>query len=261
VGNFFDALEKHMVGVLVAMSVLIGAFIYLQMKSFEKLIVIEAFHQGAHVDIPPEEIMLQPENIMLPANFKPEDVKNIVRDANDPRERSNENYSENNSTKSASDVEKEITDLEAQMRADAGGAEDRARIMAEIEKRKDRLKDDKNKPNTGTDQGNGADNVFAGSVMVDFSVPMHTAHQNNNWYVRNPGYTCPKGSSGRVTVIVKVNQAGSVLAATYDPSRSSGANSCMIEQARKYAKKSRFNFADDAADSESGWITYTFISE
>lgn len=261
--NLFDQLDKYKFGIIITMAVLIGVYIYLMLDSFPKgYIEYEPFHRASHVEIPPEEIMLQPQNIMLPADFKPEDVKNMTRDANDSRERSFENYYENQSTpQSIAEAEQAVYDLEQQMKDATGGQEARDAIRDELAARKARLEQTKQNPsnNRPTNQNTG-NTAYAGSVMVEFDVPKHTAHQNNNWYVRNPGYTCPKGSSGTVTIVVKVSQSGSVTSATFDPSRSSGANSCMIEQAKKYAKISRFNFAKDAASSQTGWISYRFIS-
>jgi len=97
--------------------------------------------------------------------------------------------------------------------------------------------------------------------MVDWELSSRNPHQNNNWYVRNPGYTCGYGSVGRVTILIKVNQGGSVTLATYDASQSNGANSCMIEQALKYAKLSRFDYSGGAPSMQQGRITYTFISQ
>ena len=97
--------------------------------------------------------------------------------------------------------------------------------------------------------------------MVDFFLPGRTAYDNNNWHIRNPGYTCGFGSSGTVVINVKVNLNGRVLKITYDSSQSSNATDCMIEQAKKYAQMSRFNFSGEASDEQSGYIRYQFISQ
>ena len=52
---------------------------------------------------------------------------------------------------------------------------------------------------------------------------------------------------------------GDVVSATYDEIQSQSANSCMIEQAVKYAKMSRFSF--DNKKSQAGRITYTFVTQ
>ncbi|MFT5860093.1 MAG: hypothetical protein ACI865_002201 [Flavobacteriaceae bacterium] len=260
--NLFDALERYKFGLLAVMGILMAVFIYLKMDSFEMDFEISAYHQGAKVEIPENEIMLRPENIMLPPDFKPEDVKNLSRNANDQRERSYDDYYENSaSPQSIADAEKAVRDFEEKIREETGGREAREAIRAELELRKERLKKAQESATTPTNTQETGDVAYEGSVMVDFSVPQHTAHQNNNWYVRNPGYTCPTGSSGAVMILVKVAQSGSVISASYDASQSSGANSCMIEQAKKYAMKSRFNYDSASPSSQSGWIRYTFVSQ
>jgi len=106
---------------------------------------------------------------------------------------------------------------------------------------------------------NGGPTVYAGNVMVNWSLTKRTAYQNNNWFVRNPGYTCGTGSSGKVTVQIKVNQNGNVIEAVV--TSSSNANACMTQQALKYAKLSRFNFSSAASSAQIGTISYTFVSQ
>jgi hypothetical protein len=96
--------------------------------------------------------------------------------------------------------------------------------------------------------------------MVDWKLDGRTAYENNNWWVRNPGYTCGYGSSGKVVVKITVDQGGKVIHAIYDASASSGANPCMIEQSVEYAKKSKFNFKDSQGQ-QSGFIIYRFVSQ
>jgi hypothetical protein len=52
-----------------------------------------------------------------------------------------------------------------------------------------------------------------------------------------------------------------VSKATYDPSKSKNASSCMIEQAEKYAKLSRFNYSGNAPAQVNGYIIYQFVSQ
>jgi hypothetical protein len=104
-------------------------------------------------------------------------------------------------------------------------------------------------------------NQYAGDVMVEFKLEGRSAFENNLWYVRNPGYTCGYGSSGKVVVSIKVDKGGRVIDAHYDASNSSGANECMIEQSVRYAKKSRFNFKDSSPVQQSGKIIYKFVAQ
>lgn len=241
---------------LATLGVYMAIFIYLQMDSYTQYFPIEPFHEGSHVEVPENDIKLRPENIQVPSDFNG-DVKNMSRDVNDDRERSSENYSQN---KSLADVEAEYKALEEQMYKEAGGDKTREEIRKEMEARKEAAANAATNNNPKPAQ-EGGDVAYSGNVMVDWSLAKRSPHQNNNWYVRNPGYTCGHGSAGTVTVMIKVNQNGDVTNATYDPAQSSGGNDCMIEQAVKYAKKSRFNYSGGASKIQTGRITYTFISQ
>ncbi len=258
--NIFDALEKYKFGLLAALLAYVIIFAYTQIGTYDAPAVpYTPFHDGPSIEIPEDEIELLPENIMLPSDFDPGNIKNTARDENDKRQRSNENYSVSEYT---GDGAQKVYDLENQMFRDAGGAEKRADIIARDKARKLREAEDaKQRENSNDHSTAGTANAAAGNVMVSFNVPKHTAHQGNDWYVRNPGYKCGSGASGRVMILVKVDQSGKVLSATYDESQSSNANYCMITEAKKYAMMSRFNDASDAAKTQSGWISYTFISQ
>jgi hypothetical protein len=95
--------------------------------------------------------------------------------------------------------------------------------------------------------------------MVSWSLTERTAYSNNNWYVRNPGYTCDQDSYGKITIQIKVDQNGSVIYASV--LEKGEASQCMINQAIKYAKLSRFNYSITATSNQIGTITYTFISQ
>lgn len=250
--KFFDILDKYKFGIFASLGVYIAIFIYLQFQSFSYAIRYEPFYNGSYVEIPEEEIQLKPENILLPSDV-PQDVKNMSRNANDSRESSSEEYFQNISDAS---VDEQIKKMEQEMYEEAGGEKTRAEIRAEMDEKRKELETKKNSTSAKSKQ-EGGDTKYAGNVMVDWS--LREAHQDNNWFIRNPGYTCGYGSSGKVVVLIKVNQNGNVTSAVYDASQSSGANSCMIEAAIKYAKLSRFKYSNQKI--QSGWISYTFVSQ
>ena len=196
--------------------------------------------------------------IEIPADFSAADIKNIGRDQNDKREKSEDKWSENQST---DDVEKSVKDFEKKLFNDASGVAERKRIEEEMNKRKNDPKNDTKNTKTNPDKTktntNGGNKAYSGDVMVEWN--LRSPHQNNNWYVRNPGYTCGYGSSGKVLVQIKVNQNGDVLSAVVGSS--SSANACMLEQALKYAKMSRFIYSSTAPKIQEGTITYTFIAQ
>ena len=253
--KFLDILDRFKFGIIAVFATYIGLFVYLQMESYTAYFPIEPFNNGSHIVIPKEEVKLKPENIEVPKDFIPGDVKNISRDKNDKRKRSNEKWFEN---KSASEVEQSVKDYEKKLFEEAGGDAKRKKIQQEIDERKKSKATNSSKPKETTSQ-NGGNTAFAGNVMVDWSLANRNPHQNNNWYVRNPGYTCGTGASGRVSVSIKVNQNGDVISAIANSVP--GANECMLEQALKYAKLSRFNFMASAPKIQEGTIIYTFVSQ
>ena len=230
---------------------------YLQMKTYSQYFPVVPFSDVSEVVIEEKLIEVTPENIEILKNQNAGKAKNIARDKNDTRKRSDENWTQN---KSASQVEQSVKDYEKKLFQDAGGDAKRQSIKKEMDARNNQ----KTTTNSGSKEKsssnqNGGNTAFSGNVMVDWSLSGRNPHQNNNWYVRNPGYTCGYGSSGRVSVKIKVNQNGDVIEAI--PTGSAGSNSCMIEQAVKYAKLSRFNYSGTAAKTQEGTIIYTFEAQ
>lgn len=253
--RFLDGIERFKFGILAVLMAYIAVFMYLQMSSYTKYFKIEAFHEGSYIE-KAEEVMLDPDNIEIPADYSPEEIKNMVSDQNDTREKAYDNYFEN---MSSAMTPAEVKALEEQMYKDAGGAAEREEIRKAFEERK---KNEVN-ANSSTENNNsaneGGDTDYKGKTMVEYNLSGRQPHQDNRWYIRNPGYTC--NGNGTVVVTIKVNQGGNVTTATYDPSRSSGANSCMIEAGIKYAKMSRFKYSSSSAKIQEGTITYQFISK
>lgn len=231
---------------------------YLQLESYTQYFPIQPFHDGAQVIVPEEEIELKQENIEIPKDFIPQDVKSFAKDVNDPRKQSDKDYFKN---KSASEVEQEVKDYEKKLFEEAGGKDQRKKIEQEMEERKRKEKENASNKKKEENTQKGGDTGFKGRTMVHWDLTNRTEYQNNEWWVRNPGYTCGPGMNGIVVVIIKVNQNGNVISAKYDPSQSSGAYGCMIEQAEKYAKLSRFNYSSSAPASQTGKIIYTFVSQ
>jgi TonB family protein len=248
-----EALDKYKFGIIAALVSYVGIFMYLTMDTYTEYFKIEPFHDGAYVE-EVEEIEMQLDNIQVPQDFSG-DVRNMVNDVNDTRDRSYENYSENR--RNASDVEQSVYDLEKQLYDEAGGDSEREKIRQQMENRKNQ-----NTTSTTTDPNNSnatntGDVAYKGKTMVDFYLKDRDPFQNNRWYIRNPGYTCQ--GSGTVRVNIKVNQNGNVTSATV--AKSSGASGCMIDKALKYAKMSRFAYSEKAPNSQSGWIEYIFVAQ
>jgi outer membrane biosynthesis protein TonB len=252
--NFFVLLDKYKFGLLAVFMVYILLFIYLQMTSYTHYFPIERFNDGPRIELPKDEIALKAENIEFNSAVS-DNVSNSVRDQNDKRKKSLDNWSEN---ESASQAEQSVKDFEKQILAESGGEAQRKKIQQDMDERAKKKSTDDSKIKDNTSKS-GGETAFAGDVMVDFALANRSPHMNNRWHIRNPGYTCGHGSRGKIIVQIKVNQNGDVVQASIASSTSS--NACMLEQALKYAKMSRFNFADKAPKFQEGQIVYTFISQ
>ncbi len=183
----------------------------------------------------------------------------IAKDLNDTRVQSEDKWDRNKASKS---VEQNVKDLEKQFYAESGESQKREKIKATADEAQQKIKlstsaQTKSKSEVNSSGGNTA---FKGKTMVSWELKGREPHQGNEWYVRNPGYTCGHDSNGEVYIKIKVNSSGSVLSATYLPEMSRNATACMVEQARKYALMSRFNFSQSST-SQDGKIIYTFITQ
>ena len=71
----------------------------------------------------------------------------------------------------------------------------------------------------------------------------------------NPVYTCEGG--GKIVISIEVNAAGNVTKATYNKSRSTTTNGCLIDSALQYANTSKFTTMTNKP-TQLGTITYNF---
>jgi hypothetical protein len=245
---------KILIGIL---TIYVGVFVYLEMTTVRKETAIEADEFSVSIEEVPEEIELTLEQAQ--AFQTGGDVRNIVRDASDSRQRSQQDWSQDAASSSRSgNPEQSARDFEQSLYDEFGGAKEREKIKSESA---ERLKT-KNNGNAGKVNSNinqtGSPNQYAGSVMVDFSLPGRTAFENKKWNVRNPGYTCGYNSSGTVVINITVSNAGRVIAKSVDNNRSTSTTPCMVEQALKYAGMSKFN---SGSGNVSGYISYRFVSQ
>jgi hypothetical protein len=252
--RFLFLIDKYKFGIIAVFAAYMMLFVYLQMESYTQYFPITPFHEGPILE-KEEEIELEPEQIEVSPQMAG-DIKNMSRDQNDKREKSYENYSQN---RSANQVEQSVKDYEKKLFEEAGGETERKRIQEQMDQQKKQTNAAPKKEVAPAKTG--GDKAFAGNVMVEWSLASRNPHQNNNYYVRNPGYTCGYGANGVVCISIKVNQNGDVIGSEYQAGRSSGANQCMIEQALKYAKMSRFMYSGSAPESQMGSITYRFVAQ
>ena len=239
----FIVIDRHKLGILAAFSVYILVFIFLEIITYQTYFPIQPFNDQPTISITTDELLMTKENLQVE-----QDSKNISKDQNDLREQSINNWQEN---KSDDKISQSIKDYEKSLHQDNVSKNDN--IVKENE-------DDNNdlKPQV-SNTNNNIKTAYGGNVMVSWSLTERTAYLNNNWYVRNPGYTCDQDSYGKITIQIKVDQNGSVIYASV--LEKGDASQCMINQAIKYAKLSRFNYSITTTPNQIGTITYTFISQ
>lgn len=261
--SFFYLLDKYKYPILAVLLTFFGALFYLLFNSYEKSWEVEGwnFKNEVKVEIAKDDLEIEPEDIEILSNNTPKEIKSITRDMNDSRQKTmKEDWSETKPM-SSKDIEKSVKDLEKQFFKESGGEGKRQKIIEEKIKTEQKLiqKQQTNKSSKEGQNRSGEDKVFGGNVMVEWSLKDREPHEGIASNIQNPGYTCGEGSSGFVLVKIKVDQGGLVKTATV--TSSSKANPCMLEQAKKYALRSRFNYTKTAPAVQEGVIKYTFVSQ
>ena len=240
----FIVIDRHKLGILAAFSVYILAFIFLEIITYQTYFPIQPFNDQPTISITTEELLITKENLQVE-----QDSKNISKDQNDLREQSINDWQENK----ADEINQSIIDYEKSLHQDNVSKNDNI-----VKENEDGNNNNDLKPQV-LNTNNNVKTEYGGNVMVSWSLTERTAYLNNNWYVRNPGYTCDQDSYGKITIQIKVDQNGSVIYASV--LEKGDASQCMINQAIKYAKLSRFNYSITATPNQIGTITYTFISQ
>lgn len=258
--KILDFIEDHKYGIIVALVVHVGLFIYFQLKTYEVAVPYEPWSfQGRNIEAPDdieitaEQIITDEEQQLFEEN---EEVTSFVKSEHDSREKSfekDEVYTsyEGDAYSNIKSFESEVIEqLESKRKDKTSDGETKTDL--ETEKEEIAEQDTKN------DQQKGSEKAVAGKTMVSYDLKGRHPLNNNDWHVRNPGYTCGN-VNGTVVVRIKVNQNGDVTNAKYIPERSLNANQCMSNQAEKYALMSRFNFDQSKDKTQEGYITYKFI--
>lgn len=253
---FLTYVEKYKFAILGTIVFHVIFFFYFNFKTIERPFKFPP--PEVEMSIPIDEIDFDPELMekleKTKENQVSEEIYNVSSDANDNRNKSYENFStqemDDQVMNDAKNLEKQFFDEWA---ATHDGADGSNGSTADIDlQEKDKVKDQNNldKSNITT----GGSNSFAGEVMVSFDLKNRKAHS-----LPRPGYTC--NSTGTIVIDVKVDKSGEVKAATFNSALSRSADECMINKALAYAKKSRFNFSSSTPGTQSGTITYKFVSK
>ena len=235
-----DKPEHVLLALLACLAVYLFVFMYLQISSFPDYRQIKSF--DTYSELVQEEVELTANNIDS-EDFSGGEVSSVSRDVNDQRSSSSNDWSESTYE---GDPEQNAKEIERQLFESTGEQERRDQLQDEHEARLEQLaKEAESKPSIKE----VSENQFSGNVMVEFELSGRNAFKNDNWYVRNPGYTCGKNSNGLVVVQIKVNRNGNVVFAQVNSSLSNKASDCMLKKAVEYAKKSRFNYSSASAQN------------
>ena len=249
--------EHYLKALIVVLSVYMGVFIYLELTT----VVKEDLIQGEELYEVQLEQLDEQEKLELREEMnvqQAQDLRSIARDMNDTRPASEQDWSTQVAGQGQSNPEQSAKDYEAQVFAETGGGATRAQIKQQSQARIQQLKQQGQVNPTPSNASSTSSNQYAGAVMVDFSVSGRNAYEQNTWYVRNPGYTCGFNASGTVYIEIEVSNSGRVAVAQYVAAKSANASACMIEQALKYAKMSRFT---DGGATAKGYIQYRFEAQ
>ena len=257
--KILDFIEDHKYGIIVTLLVHVGLFIYFQLKTYEVAVPYEPWSfRGKNIEAP-DDIELSPDQIITPQEQETfqqnlEEVTSFVQSEHDQREKSfdkNEYY-----TSYQGDAYSNIKSFESE-------------VIGQLQEKREQKQAQESRDGEGdksseisledpANQQQASEKAVAGKTMVSYDLKGRKPFNNNDWHVRNPGYTCGN-VNGMVVVHIRVNQNGDVVQARYIAERSQNADHCMIRQAEKYALMSRFNYDPSSERSQEGYITYRFV--
>lgn len=255
-----DYIEKRRWGIIVTFMLHVGLLLYLQIETYDIILPQREFELISEVTEFEDYIEINPDHVITEEQFNANlnaDIRNSTTDLSDKSERTSDRYSKGSVDQR---VEQNARDLERQFFEEFASGRQTSSGQSNTNTNTQTSQQTQNtsqSQNTSNDSGSGGGSP---DVMKKFEVAGRYPHNNDDWHIRNPGYTCGKNANGTVYVAIRVNQNGDVISARYVPENSPGANSCMIEQAERYAKMSRFNYSSSAPKTQDGFIIYTFVS-
>ena len=249
--DFFDYIERYKFAIIGSVSIHLVIFLFMNFTTIDSAYNVQ--EEITEAEIPIDEIEFDEEMMKLLDLDKtdqtiPQEVMNMAADENDSRNKSYEDFStqelDEMVEQDAKALEKQYFEEWAATHPDKSPS-DFADIQKEKEKEKEKQRNNSPSDNIDSD----GSNAVAGPVMISFNLPGRDAYN-----LPNPGYTC-KGS-GKVVIQVKVATNGDVKETSYLSGKSRGATECMVNKAKHYAKKSKFNMGGNGI--ATGTITYTF---
>lgn len=260
--KLLDFIEQNKIGIIITLIVHVAVFIYFQIATYQEVVLYEPWSYVTAHDEAPDDIEISPDQIETTEEQflfdTQKEVSSFVRDENDSREQSREenirytSYAQGaNSEEIERNYEQQLKD-EIRRQREAREAENET-PEPNVDITEDKT-EEKNEPKQG---GSASTKAIKGETMVSFSLSNRHPLNHNDWYIRNPGYTCGN-VNGVVQVAIVVDEGGRVVSASVVEA-STGATTCMKEKAIEYALMSRFNYSSTAPKRQEGVITYRFV--
>jgi len=261
--KLLDFIERHKFGILITLAVHVGIFIYFQIATYQEVVIFEPWEFRTAKDEPIDDIQIDPDQIQTPEEqdlLQPrENVTSFVKNQNETRKTSQKknmnytsSYSNENPEQMEIDYEQSVKDRIQRLREEKEGK--KTKSSANLDANNGGDKSSKNNKKGS----NSSSEAIGGKTMVSFSLIDRHPLNHNDWNVRNPGYTCGN-VNGVVAVEITVDVGGEVIGATIIEEQSQGASACMLQKAKEYAMKSRFNYTSRAPKKQIGTITYRFV--
>ncbi len=259
--KLLDFIERHKFGIIITLILHVALFVYFQVATYQEPVIYDVWDfKGRNVDAP-DDIQIDPDQIQTPqekALIQPDEkVSSFVKNENDERDQS---FDEKiNYTSSDGDPAATAREYERSVKKEIMGERSTENKNTSNEKTGvETSSEASNEKNNSGGSNQTSSEAVAGQTMVSYRLEGRHPLNHNDWYVRNPGYTCGD-INGTVKVLIEVAKSGEVVKAKVLDQQSRNATPCMLEKAEEYALKSRFNYASDADRKQQGIITYRFV--
>ena len=225
--------EDSILSLTLSFSTIVFIFVFLNLYTVENKFSLDTTVSEVTVEVEDIEIVKQEEHIKDEVGG---DVKNFSQDLNDSRETNNE-LAKN--TEGENKTENQISEKEEII------------VTTKLESKPNDFK-------VSIPSQVNSDFKYEGNVMVQWKMDGRTPHNNNSWYVRNPGYMCGLEEDGLLYLDVTVNDFGNVIDVKINKEKSTNTNPCIIKYGVEYARMSRFSPSNN---KQKGYIIYKFISQ
>jgi hypothetical protein len=225
--------EDSLLSLVLSLATVVFMFVFLNLYTIENNFDLYTTLSEVTVEVVDIEIVKQEEQIKDEVGG---DVKNFSQDLNDGRETNNElaknAEGENKTENQISEKEEIIVNTKLEINPNDFTAPKPSKQNNEFK--------------------------YEGNVMVQWKMDNRTPHNNNTWYIRNPGYMCGVDEDGLLYLDVTINDMGDVIDVKINKEKSSNTNPCIIKYGVEYARMSRFSPSNN---KQKGYIIYKFISQ